>query len=229
MRTPYLVFSTDRLSSVEVELLTSAEKEVRSALEMQSMSIIDAGRALSRVKAQLEHGVYSLWISARFPFSIRTAQNYVNVFEKLGKHHQLVAHFSPTTLYALASDAASDVRQQVLDEIESGKLAKDDEIKSRLLELVPKTSPNDEGTPGNGVDVQDLESSYSEAVDLFQGWRARKKLARLIDLLRELDPKELADRLEHQLLMPQADTQRQEPQSDESRTLHDEGAPAPAP
>lgn len=229
MSTPYLVFSTNKLKPDEVELLTSAEHEVRSALEMQSISIIDVGRALSKVKSQLEHGIYIPWVSARFPFSIRTAQNYVNVFEKLGKHHQLVAHFSPTTLYALSSDAADDVRQQVLDEIKSGDLAKDDKIKSRLLKLVPKPSPNNEGTPGKGVDTQDLESFYSEAVDLFQGWRARKKLARLIDLLRELDPKELADRLEQQLRKSQADTPRQEPLSDKNRTPHEEGALAPAP
>lgn len=181
-------FSIEHLPTEVVALLSKAESDIYSALEMQTESVISIGSSLVSVKSELDHGQYGDWIEAKFPFSIRTAQKYVAVFEKLGEHQSLLQRFSTSTLYALADKKVDDVRVRVVDEIRDGVLSTDDAVQARLSELMP-------GRPQDEEKRAQREATLEEGLALFSAWNP-KRLSKLIAVLRRISGRELADRLE---------------------------------
>lgn len=181
-------FTVDHLPKTVAALLSKAESDIYSALETQTESVISIGSSLIGVKSELDHGQYGDWIEAKFPFSIRTAQKYAAVFEKLGEHQALLQRFSTSTLYALADKKVDDIRSRIVDEIRNGVLSADDAVQARLSELMP-ARPQDEEKRAL------REATVEEGLALFATWNP-KRLSKLIAVLRRISGRELADRLE---------------------------------
>ena len=84
--------------------LKKIESELATTLKREAKSVIKAGGLLVEAKEQLDgHGRWLLWLKDKFPFSIRTAQNYMSAHAFATKY-ATVAHLRLTVgaLYALA-------------------------------------------------------------------------------------------------------------------------------
>ena len=87
---------------------TAAER-IRLRLKRTVEDIIEIGRELTEVKAELPHGQFLLWIAAEFEMSRQTADNFTSVYERFGNGKlPIISNFKPTILYALAAPATPD-------------------------------------------------------------------------------------------------------------------------
>lgn len=81
---------------------------------------IEIGAKFNEVKAALEHGQFTAWLSASFSMTARTARNYMVAASALGAKRETVSVFPVTTVYELAR-APLPIREQVLEEIETAR------------------------------------------------------------------------------------------------------------
>ena len=71
-------------------------------------SIIEIGRELTAVKADLPHGQFLPWIKAEFEMGERTAQRFMYIADRFGFKSVTMTDFKPTILYALAAPSTPD-------------------------------------------------------------------------------------------------------------------------
>lgn len=191
---------SDSLTDAEVlRLLNEAESTINAALEMQTESAISIGSTLSDVKQRLGHGKFEAWVGNRFTFSVRTAQKYMLVSERLGEHREVLARFGTTALYSLAV-SAEDVREQVLSDVRNDEIPDDESIRKRIVELTPAPSLDSEAAATR-------ETVLNEGVGLFSGWSARK-LGKLIAFLQAAGTREVIERLETLLPEPKKESKK---------------------
>jgi hypothetical protein len=102
-------------------LQQSAER-IRCLGTTQTETIIEIGRELIAAKGRLEHGQFTSWIDAEFRMSIRTAQNYMAVTERLAERNAIISFLEPTALYALAAPSTPlSVHEDVTTRITRGE------------------------------------------------------------------------------------------------------------
>lgn len=95
--------------------------------------IVEIGALLIRVKNELGHGAFKNWLDAEVLWTIRTAQNYMNVVRNIGEKYETVSHLPLTTIYELAAPALSDlVRQELIASITDPENPPVAKIKKRL-------------------------------------------------------------------------------------------------
>jgi hypothetical protein len=124
------VFSYDKVAPDVAARARKAADEIRS---LQQVTIMDIGKALLAVKAEMAHGTFGAWLDAEFSMSVRSAENYMNAAKFLEGKSETVTLLPPTALYALASrDADPTVVAEVLAEVEVGKVIPAGEVRDRL-------------------------------------------------------------------------------------------------
>ena len=114
------------ISAGDAELLALAAR-IR---ERMRSAIIEIGRDLIAAKAKLGHGSFGKWLADNFQMTERTAQNYMRAAECFGDQiRNPVSDLPPTAIYALSAPSVpADVRRDILQRIEAGKLAPKDAI-----------------------------------------------------------------------------------------------------
>ena len=123
-------FSYDKVAPDVAARARKAAEQIRS---LQQVTIMDIGKALLAVKAEMAHGTFGGWLDAEFSMSVRSAENYMNAAKFLEGKSETVALLPPTAVYALASrDADPAVVAEVLAEVEEGKIIPAGEVRDRL-------------------------------------------------------------------------------------------------
>jgi hypothetical protein len=76
--------------------------------------ILEIGKSLVEVKAQLPHGQFGVWLNAEFGWSDQTALNFMNVAKRFPEIPNGL-EFAPKALYLLsAKNVSDDIRQEAL-------------------------------------------------------------------------------------------------------------------
>ncbi|MCK5344426.1 MAG: DUF3102 domain-containing protein [Candidatus Heimdallarchaeota archaeon] len=79
-------------------IINITEEIIKKHLELQHKQLgtlelaISIGEMLSTTKEEIGHGKFTPWVQENLPFSIRTAQKYMNVFSKKDLFHKLGAN-----------------------------------------------------------------------------------------------------------------------------------------
>ena len=63
----------------------AAAERIKLRLKRTVEDIIEIGRELTAVKAELPHGAFVVWILSEFEMSVDTAQNFLRVYERFGE------------------------------------------------------------------------------------------------------------------------------------------------
>lgn len=113
-----------------VSFITARHQSVTS-------TIIEIGRRLVEVKADLGHGLFQDWLEAHFGWSSRTARNYMLAGQTLGDKTETVSDLPVSTVYELARAPEAD-RERVVAAVEraksEGRTLRPEEISSKLRE-----------------------------------------------------------------------------------------------
>src|SRR5215469_2453792 len=110
----------------------SAER-IRCLGSTQNSTIIEIGRELITAKSRLDHGQFTSWIEAEFRMSIRMAQRYMAVAERLADKNDIVSLFKPTALYALAAPSTpQSVHEDVTVRIKRGEVITTKDVKGLI-------------------------------------------------------------------------------------------------
>lgn len=86
---------------------TAAER-IRLRLKRTVEDIIEIGRELTEVKAELPHGQFLPWIAAEFEMSDQSARQFMWVYDRFGDENQKIFEFRPSVIYALSAPSTPD-------------------------------------------------------------------------------------------------------------------------
>ena len=101
--------------------IDAARERIKSRMAKTAQDIIEIGRDLANVKKLLSHGEFQEWIQTELGISPRTAQNFMNVTNRLGGKSEMISLLPPAVVYALAAPSTpDDVRAHVLELAEKG-------------------------------------------------------------------------------------------------------------
>lgn len=117
----------------------NAARDARAAVERyrsrQKAYVIDTGRDLLAIKAQLEHGLFLEWVQSEIGMTPRSAQRAMAAAEVLGDKSDTVSYLPPTVLYELSAPSTPEpVRTAVLRRIEAGEAVRAETILDEVRE-----------------------------------------------------------------------------------------------
>lgn len=111
-------------AALPVEIATRAQiaaSNIKLRLKRTVEDIIEIGRELTAVKAELPHGQFLPWIAAEFEMGERTANDFMNVTKRFGDKSAIIADLKPTILYALSAPSTPDsVIDKAIEKAASG-------------------------------------------------------------------------------------------------------------
>lgn len=174
---------------------------------------IDIGRDLLAVKAKMPHGKFGAWVQVEFGMTSRTAENYMNASQFLEGKSETVSYLPPATLYALASPSADiDIVNEVIAEVDAGKVVAPAEIRERLAgatkariaaksaktaDQIKKDRENDKRRRAAEEKRNKEAQEDMEKCEAAQAAKAEKAASFLIDRLNEGDIVELRGLMTH--------------------------------
>ncbi len=121
---------------VVVERATAA---IRLHLNAGAENLVNAGKILIEVKEKLPHGLFEDWLGAEFFWSIRTAQNIMNVAEQFKNANFAFLNVSPSVLYLLSSKSTpAKVKNRLIPPVERGEKVTWKEVKEAIEKEKPK-------------------------------------------------------------------------------------------
>lgn len=114
----------------------AAAERIKLRLKRTVEDIIEIGRELTAVKADLPHGHFLPWIAAEFEMSHVTATQFMNVSERFGGQILNNLTFKPTVLYALAAPSTPEtVIDKAIEKAESGEKVTVADVKDWKAEI----------------------------------------------------------------------------------------------
>jgi Protein of unknown function (DUF3102) len=116
-------------------------ERVRDKTRSMTLTILELGRDLMRVKARLGHGTFGIWLEAEFSGGARTAQNYMRAFEAFGDKCEIVSHLPPATVYALAAPSVPErTRAKVVQRLSAGEAMDAGEVRAIVRDAKKRAS-----------------------------------------------------------------------------------------
>lgn len=88
---------------------------IKFRLKRAAEDILIIGQELKNTKSRLLYGQYTQWLDIEFGLSIRMAQRFVNVLERLGSRNDIMSFLPPTALYMLSAKSTPD---EAIEEVE---------------------------------------------------------------------------------------------------------------
>jgi len=125
-----LKFDYNQIEQEHRKATIAAAVEINAHTSRMQESALTIGKRLLAIKDVLPHGQFEDWVTTEFTFSIRTAQNFMNVFERFGNHPKAIDLFSPSGLYLLAAPSTPPEAVKAAVK-EAKKIAKKGEKMSR--------------------------------------------------------------------------------------------------
>ena len=102
--------------------IRAAAERIRVRLKRSGEDIIEIGKDLLGVKAQLAHGQFGPWLQREFELSERTAQKLMDVAKRFGDRSAHCADFKPAILYALSAPSTPEsVREAAIEMAQAGQ------------------------------------------------------------------------------------------------------------
>ena len=100
----------------------AAAERIKLRLKRTVEDIIEIGRELTAIKAELPHGQFLPWIAAEFEMDQKTAFNFMSVYERFGSGKLgIIPNFKPTILYALSAPSTPEsVIDKAIEQAEAG-------------------------------------------------------------------------------------------------------------
>lgn len=190
-------FSYDQLDPAVRTKVRKTAQAIHANLRRMEKDFVDNGRKLLAVKDDLGHGHFGPWLLTEFHWSVRTAQNYMAVAERLADDYQHVAYLPSQTIYALAAkntpekivakviDAAKADKHMTAEQVEAAIARAKPTMKLALAASNTPAKAGDDGQPSEEMQeadirgqkmhdavallVEKLEDDFSRFVDLMDG------------------------------------------------------------
>jgi hypothetical protein len=134
-------FDYNQLPADVADEARAIAERVRDKTRSMTLTILELGRDLMRVKARLGHGTFGLWLEAEFSGGARTAQNYMRAFEAFGENCEIVSHLPPATVYALAAPSVPErTRAKVVQRMNAGEPVDATEVRAIVRKAKKRAS-----------------------------------------------------------------------------------------
>ena len=201
-------------TGVENANIAAIAGSIHARLASMQKDVFQIGHDLLQAKKLLGHGNFRNWIESEFAWSIRTAQNFMNVTSRLGSKSESLAHLGLETLYKLAAPstpenvvmavaAKVEEGEKVTSKAVAGMLRKSKPIKATRQRAPARTHAGGNVAPvaSNGQDERGLASDdmVEQAFALLKAKLERPRLSRMAYLLARCDVVHLVARLEKHL------------------------------
>lgn len=115
-----LFYDYGKVDEANREAVRRAAINIKPRLKRAAEDLFVIGKDLQATKSLLPHGEYVNWLSVEFGLSVRMAQRFVAVYERLGFKSDIMSFLPPTILYLLSAPSTPDEAiaqvQQRLDE-----------------------------------------------------------------------------------------------------------------
>ncbi|PJZ28719.1 DUF3102 domain-containing protein [Leptospira kmetyi] len=162
---------SDKLSS-EILILY---KGILTNLSNSVRNVIEIGEKLSKRKSEIEYGLFTEWIEQTFPFSVRTAQRWMEVHTFYQNKEFIINDETDlSTVYELITEKKKQAKEKIIND---NKVAFDfKELRVRLKNNIALSKAEGEA----------LKSYLTEAQNLIKS-KAKKKVSKLqkeIDLIK---------------------------------------------
>jgi hypothetical protein len=95
-------------------------------------AIIDTGRDLLLIKAQLDHGMFTRWVKDAIGMNIKSAENYIAAAELVDKNEQ--CSILPVEMVNALVRAPEDMRPGLIEATAAGSITKAKQIRDRVQE-----------------------------------------------------------------------------------------------
>ena len=138
-------------------------------------TVIENGRDLLEVKSALGHGQFTQWLEQTFPFTMRTAQLWMNAAEQYGGKSEIISLLNDTVLMLLA---APSTPEEVREEIESRAAAGEKITVAEVLRLKREAKAAQDAAARLEAERADLLSRVANATSREQDARDHLRLAR---------------------------------------------------
>jgi hypothetical protein len=153
--------------------LTAAADRIKARERRAVTDIIEIGRELLAIKAELDHGLFLKWVSAEFRWSARTAQNYMAAAEWAGEKYETVSHLPPKLIYDLASKSTpAEIKSAVRADLDAGKPVDMKAVRDRIKHATKASRPpalevaqchREQEEPDQEPDVEQVEAEHKAA------------------------------------------------------------------
>ncbi len=114
-----LYYDYNKVDEANRDAVRRAAINIKPRLKRAAEDLFVIGKDLQAMKSLLPHGEYVNWLSVEFGLSVRMAQRFVAVYERLGFKSDIMSFLPPTILYLLSApstpDEAIEQVQQQLD------------------------------------------------------------------------------------------------------------------
>jgi Protein of unknown function (DUF3102) len=126
-------FDYSMLPAEVAEALRNQTKRIRDRLRNTMEAIIEIGRDLLAVQEKLEHGQFCKWVEAECGFTVRSADNYMNVARMAADNLETVSILPPAVAYLIApKKTPADILDQVLAAAAAGETIDPKVVKGQL-------------------------------------------------------------------------------------------------
>ena len=98
-----LHFDYSRIDEKVRNQVMEAARDIKPRLKSLAREIFMIGRRLNEAKAVLPHGEWQSWLQEEFNLSVRSAQNFMAVDNRLSGKNANFAFLDPSALYLLAA------------------------------------------------------------------------------------------------------------------------------
>ena len=118
---------------VAVDLRHQAAR-LRGLMVRSTVDMIEIGRDLIAIKAQLGHGQFTDWVEREIGVTVRTVQGYMAIAKLNGKN-ETISLLPPSTARMLAAKSvAPEIVQQVITRANSGDIVPEATVKGMIEE-----------------------------------------------------------------------------------------------
>lgn len=164
-----LVYDYEQIAETDREVVRTAAWTIKSRLKRAAEDIFVIGRELQEVKGRLPYGSYADWLDVEFGLSVRMAQRFVNVSQRLDGRNDIMSFLPPTTLYMLAAPSTPD---EAISAIEA-KVAAGERVRvATVREVIAQVRQEQEVPPPSileGEVVEDARMVASKKLDHLLG------------------------------------------------------------
>jgi hypothetical protein len=131
---PTVAFNYDLVTEDFAGTLAMTAERIRKRARQVSTDIIEIGRDLLSIKAELDHGQFLAWISAEFSWSERSAQYFMSIAAEWGDLPPATVADLPVKLLRDLSgrNAPADIKAEVRADLDAGKPVDVKVVKDRI-------------------------------------------------------------------------------------------------
>jgi hypothetical protein len=117
-----VLFDYDCLDSETRIVVRQKTSEIKKLIRKTAQTVWEIGENLSEVKACLQHGQFESWLNTEFDWSARTAQRFLQVYERFKNDNLADLKISASAIYEMASPSTpEEVRIQAIEAAKGGQ------------------------------------------------------------------------------------------------------------